>query len=185
MKKLQKGFTLVELLISVSLLAIVSLVSVNIIVSLLRSSVKAQMAIDIEQASSFVFLKMENDIKKSYNAETSPSGKTLTLYQGSPVSPVTMTYKIAFGASDCSGANMGCVLLNTIKLTDDTLVDEKPTLFAVSVDSASSGFTLVTASGKTTAVNITIKFVKPNNSGAKMFNAETTLDTTVVLRGSY
>lgn len=185
MKKSHKGFTLVELLISVSLLAIVSLVSVNIITTLLKSSVKAQMAIDIEQASSFVFLKLENDIKKSYNAQV--TGSTLILSQGSPVSSVTTTYKIASGVAEgCSDDSMNCILLNNTKLTDDTLVNGKPTLSAVSVDLANSSFSIVEdALHNPVAVNIKIKFFKPNSSNAKMFNAETTLDTTVVLRGSY
>lgn len=191
MKKLQKdlsaqtGFTLVELLISVSLLAIVSLVSVNIITTLLKSSVKAQMAVDIEQASSFVFLKLENDIKKSYSAVVTESGTKLILSKGSPASPVIVTYKIA---SDASGCNTGinCVLLNTTKLTDDTFINGKLTLSAVSIDLATSSFSTVNdISGNPVAVNIKIKFVKPNPSTAKMFNAETTLDTTVVLRRSY
>lgn len=182
----QAGFTLMELLISVSLLAIVSLVSVNIIVTLLRSSVKAQMAVDIEQASSFVFLKMENDIKKSYFAEVKESGTKLVLSQGSLASPIIMTYKIASDASGCS-MGMGCVLLNTVKLTDDTLIGGKPTLSAVSIDLVTSSFSIVTDASippKPVAVNIKIKFIKPTSTSA-MFNAETTLDTTVVLHGSY
>lgn len=191
MKKFQKGFTLMELLISVSLLAIVSLVSVNIITNLLRSSVKAQMAIDIEQASSFVFLKLENDIKKSYYAVVTESGTKLVLSQGSPTSPTLVTYKIASGtAGGCSDDAMNCILLNNIKLTDDTVINGKPTLSSVSIDLLDpvkkSSFSLVNdALGNPVAVNIKITFVKPNSSNAKMFNAETTLDTTVVLRGSY
>lgn len=181
MRKSQRGFTLVELLISVSLLVIISIVSVSTITTLLRSSVKGQMGVDIESASSFVFLKMENDIKKSYNAVVSPSGSTLTLYQGSSDSPVTVIYKI--GA--CGGTSgLNCAFINRgsgdVKLTDDT-----STLSAVSVDLSNSGFTPVIDSGKTVAVNVKIKFVKPNSPTAKMFNAETTLDTTVVLRGNY
>ena len=185
MRKLQKGFTLVELLVAVSLLAIVSLVSVNIIVTLLKGAVKAQMAIDIEQASSFVFLKMENDIKKSYDAEV--TGSTLTLKQGSPTSAVTKTYKLASGASgECNAANLNCVITsNNVKLTDDTVVSGKPVISAVSVDLLASSFTIVRDSlNNPVAVDIKIKFEKPAATQT-MFKAETTLDTTVVLRGSY
>jgi len=189
MKKFQKGFTLIELLISVSLLAIVAVVSVNIITTLLRSSVKAQMAVDIEQASSFVFLKMENDIKKSYDAQV--VGTTLTLRQGSPTSPVTVSYRLG---SNCNGPLLNCVFTNQgsgeVKITDDTTttVGGAPTLSAVSIDLANSSFSIVydtSTPPRPVAVTIIIKFVKPNTSGAKMFDAETTLDTSVVLRGSY
>jgi hypothetical protein len=144
------------------------------------------MAVDIEQASSFVFLKMESDIKKAYSAEVS-GGDTLILLQGSPTDPVTVTYRLGTG-----NAGLGCVYTRRgltgpeVKLTDDSVVNGKPTISAVSVEPTSSSLsTLEDTEGRTVAVSIQLTFIKPDVANASLFKAETTLDSTVVLRGSY
>ena len=184
--KFNQGFTLVEVLLAVGLLALVSVVSVSIVTNLVRSSAKSQANIDIEQASNFVFLKMENDIKKSYYAQVSGSTQ-LILRQGSPAAYVTKTYTLKAGCN----AGLACVVTNQgtgeIKLTDDTTdVDGKLHATAVSIDLLNSSFSLVTdALAKPLAVNIKITFIKPSVTGTKVFDAKSTIDTAVVLRGSY
>jgi len=48
-KDKNRGFTLMEVVISVGLLAVVSVVSVSIVSNLLRSAVKSQAGVDSEQ----------------------------------------------------------------------------------------------------------------------------------------
>ena len=183
----KKGFTLIEVLIAISLLAVISLVSVAMVTNLVRSALKSQASIDIEQASSFVLLKMENDIEKAYYAEVT-GGTSLTLQQGTPASPLYVVYAIVSGEGGLPNYitvknNVGPV----VKLTDDALdASGNVNPSSVSVDLASSGFSLVSdAAGKPMAVNIALKFVKPTTAtSTKVTQAEYLLDTTIVLRGA-
>jgi len=185
----KKGFTLVEVVISVGLLSVVSLVSVSIVTNLLRSTTKSQVNMDIEQTSSFVLLKMENDISKAYSASIEDSGGTLKLLQGASMSPTEVVYKIVGSGSD--RPNYITVQYSAdavVNLTDNTwdTNNSRPGASAVSVDTNVSKFSLVEDSnGKPLAVNVTIKFVKPNTADTKNVAAESTLETTVVLKEGY
>ena len=59
------GFTLVELLIVVSLIAITAGISGDIILSLVRSFTKTQVTNEIEQVGSFVISKMEKEMRSA------------------------------------------------------------------------------------------------------------------------
>lgn len=166
MRRNIKGFSLIEALISVGLLALVSLVSLSMVTNIVRSSVKVQAGTDIEQASDFVLLKLENDIKKSYFASVENSGQTLVLTQGSPAAPTQKSYALASSALSLGG----------VSLTDPA---------SVLIDTTVSNFTLVEKDGTPLAVNLTIRFLKSAVSGTKVFSGESTLETTVVLRGAY
>ncbi len=181
---MKKGFTLIEVLISVGLLALIAVVSSTMVVNLVRSSAKLQANIDIDHASNFILLKVENDVKKSYSAAVDATGRVLTLQQNTGV----VTYSLK---QTCNGV-LNCLTVNTgageVKLTDDTLdsVTGKATTSAVDLDLANSGFAVIQdASAVPRAVSIKITFFKPLTAGTKLFESKATLDTSIVLRGSY
>ncbi|MBW6441753.1 type II secretion system GspH family protein [Patescibacteria group bacterium] len=62
MKK-QQGFTLIEMLIVVILLAITVGVTSDILISLVRSNTKTQVLNEIEQQANFVLLKLEKELR--------------------------------------------------------------------------------------------------------------------------
>jgi prepilin-type N-terminal cleavage/methylation domain-containing protein len=62
---ISEGFTLVELLVVVALLGITFGVTSDILISLVRSNTKAQIAGGIEQQSNFVSLKLEKDLRNA------------------------------------------------------------------------------------------------------------------------
>ncbi len=174
-----KGFTLMEVVIAVSLLAIVSVVSVSIVANLLRSSVKSQSAIDVEQTSNFVLLKLKNDVAKAH--KISVTANTLTIYQANASSP-TVTYTVG----QCNaGLSLNCIRRGGVDLTDsssDPSDTTKPNKSAVQIDTAPTYFSSVSdASGNVLAVNVAIKFSKPGVATTGNFSGETVLDTTIVL----
>ena len=56
----KKGYTLIELMLVIALLALTAGVTGDIIISLVRSYSKTQVANEIEQNAGFVSLKLEN-----------------------------------------------------------------------------------------------------------------------------
>lgn len=188
--KNSKGFTLLEVVIAVSLLGLVSIVSVTIVSNLLRSAVKSQSAIDVEDTSNFVLLKIKNDLDKSYKAQVNAAGDTLEIFQ-TPSSSSDVTYIV----ETCNtNANLKCVKRTqdgiAVNITDSTsdpadITKASNSAIDVSLVGASTNyFTVVQDAAippKTLAVNIVMRFTKPVAVSLGNFTGESILDTTIVL----
>lgn len=177
-KKDQIGFTLMEVTIAVGLLALVSVVSVNVVANLSRSAVKSQAGVDIERASDFVLLKIKSDINRAVSVQVSPDLKTLTINQGPALGSVD--YKI-LASGNCASAKVGgCIKRNSTYLTDST---DSPS--AVSVEPTDSRFSAVTDKdgASVIAVNVVMKFKKPSVAGSAggNFSGESVVNTTIAL----
>ncbi len=172
-----KGFTLMEVVIAVGLLATVSVVSVSIVANLLRSTVKSQAGVDIEQTSNFVLLKIKNDLGKAVSVTVSADTLELEIDQGPSLGIVR--YSILSSSGCVSTRVNGCIKRNNTYLTDST-----DSASAVSVEPTESGFFVVNnAVGEPIAVNIVMKFKKPSISGPVWgsFSGESILNTTIAL----
>jgi prepilin-type N-terminal cleavage/methylation domain-containing protein len=180
----KKGFTLMEVIIAVSLLAIVSIVSLSIVANLLKSAVKSQSAIDVEQTSNFVLLRLKNDLAQAYKVAT--DGTTLDIYQTGSASP-----SVRYTIGECNvTASIYCVSRGGVPITDSTSDPSSPTKpnkSAVEVtvkDGSTQYFNVVEDTSvppKSLAVNIAMKFRKPDATTPGNFSGETVLDTTIVL----
>lgn len=106
-KHKQMGFTLVELLLVVALLAISIGVTSDILVSLIRSYNKTQVTNEVEQQANFVTLKLEKELRSARTITTPPvgtPGNTLTFQR---VDGTTTTYSLnASGIILRNGANL-------------------------------------------------------------------------------
>lgn len=77
----QKGFTLIEIILVVSLLAVTVGLTSDILLSLVRSNTKTQVINEIEQQSNFISLKLEKELRDARNVtlpEENSTGNTLT-----------------------------------------------------------------------------------------------------------
>jgi len=81
--KTSKGFTLVELLISLGILSVISIISSQILVTLVSSSVDIQKKNEIELQYSFISQKLVKIISDGTNAVVSDNGNVLNISQGS------------------------------------------------------------------------------------------------------
>ena len=81
MNRYQKGFTLIEMMVVVALLAITVGLTSDILISLVRTNTKTQVLNEIEQQANFVSLKIEKELRDA-RLVTAPvagdSGNTLT-----------------------------------------------------------------------------------------------------------
>jgi len=158
----------------------VSVVSVSIVSNLLRSAVKSQAGVDIEQTSNFVLLQLKNDLSKAVSAQVTAS--TLTINQGPTLGTVSYSILPSSSPANCGSSTKvtGCLKRNTTLLTDST-----DSSSAVSVEPADSSFSAVTGPNGVVAVNIVMKFKKPAISGPTgqnlNFSGESTLNTTIAL----
>ncbi len=182
----KKGFTLMEVVIATSLLAVVSVVSLSIVANLLRSALKTQSNIDVSQASNFVYLKLKSDIQNAY--KVSGGGTILRIY------PIESGAAIVYEVKLCNpSANIYCVERGGVRLTDAASnnpsdpTDTTPGKSSVNTSlpaGYSSYFSIVyhpTDPTKTLAVNVVMKFTKPGATGLSIFSGDTVLDTTIVL----
>jgi prepilin-type N-terminal cleavage/methylation domain-containing protein len=162
----EKGFTLVELLISVALLAISVGISSDIIVSLVRTFGKTQVLNDTEQTVNFVFLKMQNDLKNSITAETTPDGNTLTLT------------KQDYGETEY---HVTATAPPQLERDGIPLIDTDSAIGGVTIACAGDCFEVVTTDPFSVKINLTFS----QTSGAGIFDTTVSIEDTFVVRGSY
>lgn len=171
-----RGFTLVELLVVVSLMIIVVGVTGDIIVSLVRSYSKTQITNEVEQNANFVMTKLEKELRNATSV-TNVTDKELTFTRRLPSgSTETITYTIKDAGTivrEIAGSGTGEVLLindaspSGVYLTPDT------SLFTD--DSTAGGPTVI-------KINISIRQI---GDPAVQFTQSVDLETTIVVRGSY
>lgn len=189
----RNGFTLIEVVIAIGILAIVSIASVNIVASILKSATKAQSAIDLEQTSNFVLQKFKADLETANFIST--DGTNLTIRKGNGTSYSEVIYTIGVCNASTSPA-LKCLSRNSTQLTDsssDPVTPAVPEKSAITIEQTgpTSGlipyFTLITDTTGTypIAVNIAMKFKKPimPASTSQNYSAENILDTTIALGG--
>ena len=85
----QKGFTLIEMLLVVLLLALTVGLTSDMLLSLIRSNTKTQVINEIEQQANFVTLKLEKELRDAIDANIDDSSLVITLRSNSQV-----TYQI-------------------------------------------------------------------------------------------
>lgn len=166
-KTSQKGFTLVELFISIALLAISVAISSDMIMTLGRTYGKAQIFNDTETAANFIFQKLQTDLKGSVQVEVLNSGKTLKITKGDGS---IITYSLDDSVTPPK------LTRNSVELLDRT-----STVGGVKLTCTGACFELVNQS----PITIQTNFVFSQAYGAGLFNTSVSLKDAFVVRGSY
>ncbi|MBD3366427.1 prepilin-type N-terminal cleavage/methylation domain-containing protein [candidate division WWE3 bacterium] len=170
-----KGFTLVELLVSVALLSVVIGLSTDIIITLVRTNTRTQAANEVEQITNFIFLKLQNDIKNSVSAQATGNNRTLRLTKRNGY---RITYQVdnttaptSFTWQDQTGS--------PVSLLD---VDAER---GVAVECAGSCFQVTSAAGVPDRVDVNLHIFQVNAPVGSIFAAEDYISDTFTVRGSY
>lgn len=166
---MEKGFTLVEILVSIGLVLIIGTIGTSVIASILRSYNKAHIINEIEQNGNYVLSLMESQIRNARSVSLDGTGKVLTVI---PQEGLGFDFEI----TDSPG--VGVVRKGAEVLTNDD------TTSGVEVVVADSSFTVTGTSPQT--VGIVLKIRQAAGAPGRIdYHADTTLQTTVVVRGGY
>lgn len=173
MTKNNRGFSLIELLLVVALMAIAVGVTGDILISLIRSYSKSQVINEIEQNSNFLAVKFTNELRNARRVISITGGSSITFedregipiiytvqdgvitrrYNSGAVMPLTRT-SVPYGVNvSCSGA--GCF----VALPD---LNNDPQVIQINI--------VITQSG---------------NPASNLFTGEINIDDTIVIRNTY
>jgi len=176
----KKGFTLVELLVSIGLVFIIGTIGTSVIASILRSYNKAHIINEIEQNGNYVLSLMESQIRNARavacDGDISPCVKVdVTPQEGDPFS----FEMVDVGASPDIIGVVRKITVGAENLTND---DPETGVNVLNVGTSDSYFEV-----DGNKVTIVLKLAQaPNAPGGRIdYQAETTLQTTVVVRGGY
>lgn len=166
----QKGFTLVELVVVISIISVTMGLATDMILSLTRAYVKTQLNTELEQNSNFVFQKLEKELRTSTGVITVNSAKTQIDF--TDVLGQKIVYKV----------ENGIVLRKVGASADQYLTNDDP-INGVYV-SCDQCFYLQPGS-TVNIVKLNMSFSQPLNETKKPFIGSITLDNTIVVRGNY
>lgn len=174
----QKAFTLVELLVVVSIIIITVGVVGDILVSIIRSYNKTQVTNEIEQNANFVMLKLEKELKNAVSVNT-VDGTRLDFNLEDDAGTV---HNVVYEIKESSGK--GYITRNYDSL-GEVILTNNFTDFGVNVDLGTSKFEWISAPGAQPAVvKIVLKFTQFGSS-VRQFTGDVTLENTVVARRTY
>ena len=174
-----RGFTLVELLVSIGLVLIIGTIGTSVIASILRSYNKAHIINEIEQNGSYVLSLMESQIRNASSASlSSPHILDVIPQEGDAYQFVIEQVTKVVGVDTF---DVGVVKKDTEVLTNDDSTNGVDVVIDSGTPENASYFAV---DGNKVAIVLKIRQA-PNAPGRIDYQAETTLQTTVVVRGGY
>jgi prepilin-type N-terminal cleavage/methylation domain-containing protein len=173
-KNTKRGFTLVELMIVVVLIAISVGVTGDVLTSLVRSYNKTQVTTEIEQQGNFVKLKLEKELRGARLVSSTSNRLSFTNSSGQQVS-----YEVTDG-----------VILRKVGSGNSNPITSKTVPGGVSVSCTDecnpSCFVTVSSQGPTTVdVCFVMRQASTSSNLNSAFTGKTILRTTIVPRGTY
>ncbi|MCX6783532.1 MAG: type II secretion system protein [candidate division WWE3 bacterium] len=172
-----RGFTLVEMLISIAVIAVVGVLGGDILIASVRSYNKSQTINQLTQNGDFALSQMTESLRNA-----SVINQVVTNLTSSSISYVDQfgnlkTYNMVDGSVSCSSNDNGSLNDNTNQLLNTNISNNPTARLIAGSFVASTDLKLVT---------ISMTLGQPCSNGTRIDNtATTTLTTTVVVRGGY
>lgn len=183
----KKGFTLIELVIVIAIVAIVAGITTDIIISVVRSYSKTKIITEIEQNANFALTKMEKELKTATNL-TTPSGVA-----GSSSDTLEFTREINGDARNVRyivDRGSGGSLLRDEKDPNDNnwgallpLIDSNEANGASISGNVNKTFTLIQTNPDVVQIRMTL--VQSGGTAPTSFTGQVDINQTIVLRGTY
>ena len=174
----QKGFTLIELMLVVTLLAVSVGVTNDILMSLVRSNNKTQVMTEIEQQSNFVSSKIERELRNARSVMTPIAGGSDILLKFETKNGLTIEYDVNNSNSGLIRRRIGGDTGTWVNITSNNnpggvvAACGSPSCFSV------SGF-------NPQIVNVNIKFSQAQPGAGSSYSGQTTIQSTIVVRNTY
>lgn len=174
--KNQKGFTLIEMIIVVVLLAITVGMTSDILISLVRSNTKTQVLNEIEQQANFVSLKIEKELRDALSVDDlNTSAINLTFTRRDNVD-------ITYTCNDCdSGGTAGTITRVVGGSSDPLTYNGSPG--GVDVVCTGACFSLISSSPQ--VVKINMEFRQAQSGTGISYTGSAKIDSSIVIRSTY
>ena len=175
--KNQGGFTLIELVLVIGLLAISVGVTNDILISLIRSNNKTQVITEIEQQSNFVSLKIEKELRNARAVSIPLNGESGTTLTFETRDGVQIEYSVD---TDTGVINRTEGLAGSaLELTNDA----SPGGVKVTCEGGSGCFSVSGINPQ--IVSIKMIFSQSQSTPIAAFAGDVDIDSTVVIRNTY
>lgn len=168
-KNNQKGFTLIEMLLVVLLLALTVGLTGDMLLSLIRSNTKTQVMNEIEQQANFVTLKLEKELRDALDANTSADNLTLTIKLRSNID---INYRLSGGVLQRSVGAGDYVPLTSDASPGGVAVSCNPTCFQI-------------IGTNPQVVKTDLKFEQAQAGAGPTYKGDVTINSSIVIRSSY
>lgn len=167
----QKGFTLIEMLLVVLLLALTVGLTSDMLLSLIRSNTKTQVINEIEQQANFVTLKLEKELRDSIDADTGANNSLIITLRSNS----TVTYRLTSSS----------VLQRQIGVGDfvDLTSNSNPGGVRVSSSPPSPCFDVIGNNPKAVVTNLIFK--QAQGETGPTYAGEVKIESTITIRGGY
>ena len=166
----QKGFTLIEMLLVVLLLALTVGLTSDMLLSLIRSNTKTQVINEIEQQANFVTLKLEKELRDAIDANIDDSSLVITLRSNSQV-----TYQL--NESNVLQRQVGAG--GFVNLTSSS----SPGGVKVTCADASPCFDVTATNPKTVVTRLL--FEQAQVDAGPTYRGDVKIESTITIRGDY
>lgn len=174
MKK-QQGFTLIEMIIVVVLLAVTVGMTSDILMTLIRSNTKTQVLNEIEQQANFVSLKIEKELRDAVSVDFyNPNALSFTTRDGTHV-----TYKCN---NNAEGGTVGNIT-RSVDGGDPYPVTSGNSPGGVDVVCSSDCFSIVSTNPE--VVKIKMEFKQAQQGAGLSYSGSAVIDSSIVIRSSY
>ncbi len=166
----QKGFTLIEMLLVVLLLALTIGLTGDMLLSLIRSNTKTQVMNEIEQQANFVTLKLEKELRDALDASTSSDNNSLTIKLRSNIDVI---YRLNSGILERSiDAGTTYVPLTSKASPGGVVVSCNTTCFQI-------------IGNNPQVVKTDLKFDQAQTGAGPTYRGDVTINSSIVIRSSY
>lgn len=175
LNKISGGFTLLELVLVIGLLAISFGVTSDILISLVRSQTKTMVLNSVEQQANFISMKLEKELRSA--TDVSMSGTDLVITKRNSTNPVT--YGLVTNTRVLNRTELGP---GTLPLNDVS----NPGGVGVECVPGFSCFTVTASSPK--VVTIALRFGPVLSAGGGLIPVNTgtvDINSTIVVRSTY
>jgi len=185
MKNNLRGFTLIELILAISLMAITFTVTSDILISLIKSQSKTQVMNNVEEQASFIMTRIENDLRNAGGAYLTNDGDNTGLTIQNQTTKGEVGYYIGGAGSTVDDKGLyywyGGDITKVVELTDRT--DPGGVRAACPED----GGCFSVSEGTPQVVNVSIRFTPSSltSSSSPVNLGVIEMNDTIVIRGSY
>lgn len=178
MKNRLLGFTLIELMLVITLMAISVGVTSDILVTLVRSSNKTQVNNEIEQQSGFVTSKLEKELRNALKIITASGDVNVLVLK--TIDGRTVTYTV-----DTTAGTISRTEVSADGLTSITLPLTVNATGGVKVSCPNGGKCFTISGVSPQIVSYQIQFDQAQIGAGASYKGSITLTNTVVIRNTY